>query len=127
MMTAPLQNALRQKIIFLLYNVSRCAINRYSALLNILFFSGLLKNFDFILLSDVSIIKSYYLRSEFMFSTIVYTVFITALASFIIFLTYKFKLNPFYILIPASFIFGMIGGVSPQIPLPRFETVSVQQ
>ncbi len=48
-----------------------------------------------------------------MFSTIAYTVFITALAFFIIFLTYKFKLNPFYILIPASFIFGMISGVSP--------------
>jgi len=48
-----------------------------------------------------------------MFSTIAYTVFILASAIFIIFLTYRYKLNPFYILIPASFIFGMISGVSP--------------
>jgi GntP family gluconate:H+ symporter len=48
-----------------------------------------------------------------MFSTIAYTVLILALAFFVIFLTYRFKLNPFYILVPASFIFGMISGVSP--------------
>ncbi|PKL15633.1 MAG: gluconate transporter [Spirochaetae bacterium HGW-Spirochaetae-5] len=48
-----------------------------------------------------------------MFSTIAYTVFILILALFVIFLTYRFKLNPFYILVPASFIFGMISGVSP--------------
>jgi len=48
-----------------------------------------------------------------MFSGIAYTVFLLLLAMCIIFLTYRYRLNPFYILIPASFIFGMIGGVSP--------------
>ncbi len=48
-----------------------------------------------------------------MFSEIAYTVFILASAFSIIFLTYRYKLNPFYILIPGSFIFGMISGVSP--------------
>jgi len=48
-----------------------------------------------------------------MFSGILYTTFILASAGFIIFLTYRFKLSPFYILIPGSFIFGMFSGVSP--------------
>jgi GntP family gluconate:H+ symporter len=48
-----------------------------------------------------------------MISGILYTGLILALAVLIIFLTYKFKLNQFFILIPASFIFGMISGVSP--------------
>lgn len=34
-------------------------------------------------------------------------------AGLIIFLTFRFRLNPFFILIPASFILGMISGVSP--------------
>lgn len=48
-----------------------------------------------------------------MFSVIAYTVLILIAAAFIIYLTYAFRLNPFYILIPASFIFGMFSGVSP--------------
>ena len=48
-----------------------------------------------------------------MFSEIAYTVLILASAITIIYSTYRFKLNPFYILIPASFIFGMFSGVSP--------------
>jgi len=48
-----------------------------------------------------------------MFSEIAYTVLVLASAIFVIYLTYRFKLNPFYILIPASFIFGMFSGVSP--------------
>ncbi len=48
-----------------------------------------------------------------MFSEIAYTLFILASAFSVIYLTYRYKLNPFYILIPGSFIFGMISGVSP--------------
>jgi len=33
--------------------------------------------------------------------------------AFIIYLTFRFRLNPFFILVPASFILGMINGVSP--------------
>ncbi len=42
-----------------------------------------------------------------------YTAFIIASAVLIIYLTYRFNLNPFFILIPASFIFGMVCGVTP--------------
>ena len=48
-----------------------------------------------------------------MLSGILYTGFIIASAAIIVYLTYRYSLNPFYILIPASFILGMISGVSP--------------
>ena len=48
-----------------------------------------------------------------MFSEIAYPVLIITSAILIVFLTYRYKLNPFYILVPLSFILGMIGGVTP--------------
>lgn len=48
-----------------------------------------------------------------MITGFLYTVFIIASAASVVYLTFRFRLNPFYILIPASFILGMISGVSP--------------
>lgn len=48
-----------------------------------------------------------------MLSLSIYILFALLIAGATIFLTYRFRLNPFFILIPASFIIGMTGGVSP--------------
>jgi GntP family gluconate:H+ symporter len=48
-----------------------------------------------------------------MFSVITDLTLMLIPAIFIIYLTFRFRLNPFFILVPASFILGMINGVSP--------------
>ncbi len=48
-----------------------------------------------------------------MFSEVIYTTIIITSAILIVFLTCRYKLNPFFILIPSSFILCMISEVSP--------------
>ncbi|MCL2155191.1 MAG: hypothetical protein FWH53_05960 [Leptospirales bacterium] len=48
-----------------------------------------------------------------MLSTILYVAFILMSIGIVIYLTYRFGLNPFYILVPASLIISMVAGISP--------------
>ncbi|MCL1864253.1 MAG: SLC13 family permease [Spirochaetes bacterium] len=48
-----------------------------------------------------------------MFSAILYIVFALMSIAIVIYLTYRFRLNPFYILVPVSLILSMIIGTSP--------------